>query len=90
MYSSVCFLEGDVKTLTGTKYLWLFAEENIPEKMVERFAFLKECNLKTARAWAIMMNQLNEDTTGSAVPLSAPAWRRKSSSPVACQYCQTA
>jgi hypothetical protein len=21
--------------------------------MVERFAFLKECNLKTARAWAI-------------------------------------
>lgn len=47
------FMEDDFDILKGTKYLWLFAEENIPEKMVERFAFLKECNLKTARAWAI-------------------------------------
>jgi transposase len=46
-------MEDDFDILKGTKYLWLFAEENIPEKMVERFAFLKECNLKTARAWAI-------------------------------------
>jgi transposase len=47
------FMEDDFDILKGTKYLWLFAEENIPEKMVERFAFLKQCNLKTARAWAI-------------------------------------
>ena len=46
-------MEDDFDILKGTKYLWLFAEENIPEKMVERFTFLKECNLKTARAWAI-------------------------------------
>jgi transposase len=47
------FMEDEFDILKGTKYLWLFAEENIPEKMMERFAFLKECNLKTARAWAI-------------------------------------
>jgi len=46
-------LEDDIDVLKGTKYFWLFAEENLPEKMVERFAFLRELNLKTARAWAI-------------------------------------
>lgn len=40
-------------TLSGTKYLWLFAEENLPEKHQERFATLKEAHLKTARAWAM-------------------------------------
>jgi transposase len=46
-------LEDDIDVLKGTKYFWLFAEENLPEKMVERFAFLRACNLKTGRAWAI-------------------------------------
>lgn len=46
-------LEDDIDVLKGTKYFWLFAEENLPEKMVERFSFLRESNLKTARAWAI-------------------------------------
>ena len=46
-------LEDDIDVLKGTKYFWLFAEENLPEKMVERFAFLRELNLKTSRAWAI-------------------------------------
>ncbi len=46
-------LEDDIDVLKGTKYFWLFAEENLPEKMVERFAFLRELNLKTGRAWAI-------------------------------------
>jgi transposase len=40
-------------TLSGTKYLWLFAEENLPEKHQERFATLKGLHLKTARAWAL-------------------------------------
>jgi transposase len=40
-------------TLSGTKYLWLFAEENLPEKHQERFALLKGLHLKTARAWAL-------------------------------------
>jgi transposase len=44
--------EGD-ETLTGTKYLWLYGEENLPEQHLERFAELKRIRLKTARAWAI-------------------------------------
>ncbi len=41
------------ETLSGSKYLWLYAEENLPEKHWERFAILKALNLKTGRAWAI-------------------------------------
>lgn len=44
--------EGD-ETLTGTKYLWLYAEENLPERHVDRFAALRAMHLKTGRAWAI-------------------------------------
>src|SRR5262249_49450312 len=44
--------EGD-GALTGTKYLWLFAEENLPPKHRARFALLKGSHLKTARAWAL-------------------------------------
>ena len=44
--------EGD-DTLTSSKYLWLFSEENLPAKYAERFALLKSMNLKTGRAWAI-------------------------------------
>ena len=40
-------------TLKGTKYLWLFSEENLPESYVERFADLRGMHLKTGRAWAI-------------------------------------
>jgi transposase len=46
-------MEDDNDMLKGTKFLWLFAEENVPEKMVEVFAFLRRLNLKTGRAWAI-------------------------------------
>jgi transposase len=44
--------EGD-ETLKGTKYLWLFSEENLPERSRERFAALRALHLKTGRAWAI-------------------------------------
>jgi transposase len=40
-------------TLKRTKYLWLFSEENFPEKHAEWFARLKDLHLKTGRAWAI-------------------------------------
>ncbi len=40
-------------TLKGTKYLWLFAEENVPEKRGEEFARLRALHLQTGRAWAI-------------------------------------
>jgi len=41
------------KTLKGTKYLWLYAEENLPESHEERFAALRALHLKTGRAWAL-------------------------------------
>lgn len=44
--------QGD-KTLTGTKYLWLYAEENLPESRAEWFAGLRALHLKTGRAWAL-------------------------------------
>jgi len=44
--------EGD-ETLTGSKYLWLYSKENLPEKHQDRFDELKSLNLKTGRAWAI-------------------------------------
>jgi transposase len=44
--------EGD-ETLKGSRYLWLYGEENLPEKQQERFESLRELELKTGRAWAI-------------------------------------
>ena len=44
--------EGD-DTLKGTKYLWLYAEENVPEKKAEDFEWLRWLHLRTGRAWAI-------------------------------------
>ena len=44
--------EGD-ETLTGTKYLWLYAEENLPQNQAEWFAALRALHLKTGRAWAL-------------------------------------
>lgn len=44
------------ETLTGTKYFWLYAEENLPAKHWERFFLLKAQSLKTARAWAMKEN----------------------------------
>lgn len=40
-------------TLKKSKYLWLYARENLPERHRERFEELKGLHLKTARAWAI-------------------------------------
>jgi len=41
------------ETLSKSKYLWLYSEENLPEKHWERFEELKASHLKTARAWAM-------------------------------------
>ncbi len=41
------------ETLTGTKYLWLYSEENLPAQHGAWFAELKRLHLQTARAWAI-------------------------------------
>jgi transposase len=39
--------------LKGTKHLWLYGRENLPDKHRSAFAELKNSNLQTARAWAI-------------------------------------
>jgi len=41
------------ETLAKLKYLWLYSEENLPEKYWERFEGLKASHLKTALVWAI-------------------------------------
>ena len=41
------------KSLAGSKYLWLYSAENLPERHQNRFATLRAGDLKTARAWAI-------------------------------------
>lgn len=47
--------EGDNR-LKGTRYLWLWSEENLPEKRREAFAKLKGQDLKVGRAWSIKEN----------------------------------
>jgi transposase len=39
-------------TLKGSRQLWLFAQENVPEKRREEFAALVRADLQTAKAWA--------------------------------------
>ena len=39
--------------LAKTRYLWLYSEENLPERYAERFSELKASELKTAKAWAM-------------------------------------
>lgn len=41
------------RTLVGTKYLWLFAKENVPTNRRREFAKLKRASLKTGRAYAL-------------------------------------
>lgn len=41
------------ETLKGTRYLWLWNEENIPEWRREEFAELRKEQLKVGRAWSI-------------------------------------
>ncbi len=49
-------VERDDDRLKKTKYLWLFSEENLPEKRQAEFQKLKSSDLKTARAWALKEN----------------------------------
>jgi len=43
---------GDTR-LKGTRQMWLWGFENLPERWSDRFAQLRESALKTARAWSI-------------------------------------
>ncbi|QPD05948.1 MAG: transposase [Candidatus Nitrospira kreftii] len=41
------------ETLKGSKYLWLYSRENVPERWRDEFAALRRQELKVGRAWAI-------------------------------------
>ncbi len=43
----------DDNTLSGSKYLWLYAAEHVPEKHRARWRRLITADLRTARAWAL-------------------------------------
>lgn len=40
-------------TLKGTKYLWLFSQENLPDRHRPTLEVLKTMNLRVGKAWAI-------------------------------------
>ena len=40
-------------SLKKTRQMWLWGEENLPERHADRFDVLKESTLKTARAWRL-------------------------------------
>ena len=41
------------ETLKGSKYLWLYSRENVPERRRNEFAALRRQVLKVGRAWAL-------------------------------------
>ena len=41
------------ETLKGSRYLWLYSRENVPERRRDEFAVLRRQELKVGRAWAI-------------------------------------
>lgn len=45
--------EAGDNSLVGSKYVWLYGFENLPEKHQDRFDTLAALNLKTGRAWAL-------------------------------------
>jgi transposase len=49
-------LELGEETLKGTKYLWLWSQENIPDWRKQEFETLRAKDLQTSRAWAIKEN----------------------------------
>lgn len=48
--------DGGEETLKGTKYLWLWSRENIPQWRQGEFEALRAKDLKVCRAWAIKEN----------------------------------
>ena len=57
--------------LTGTKRLWLYSEENLPDHYRPEFERLKALDLKVGRAWAIKEN------LRALWDYQAPGWARR-------------
>ena len=62
--------QGDDR-LKGTKYLWLYAKQNLPDKHRPTFNTLRAENLRTSRAWAI------KETLRSLWDYRSATWARK-------------
>jgi len=43
-------------SLTGTRYMWLYSKEQVPQRYWGTYYALRDSDLKTARAWAIKEN----------------------------------
>ena len=43
----------EAKELKGTRFMWLYGFENLPEKWNERLQALKDSQMQTARAWRL-------------------------------------
>jgi transposase len=57
--------------LTGTKYLWLYSQENLPVARQEEFSALRKKRLRTARAWAL------KESLRDLWTYHSPAWAKK-------------
>ena len=66
--------EGD-DSLTGTKYLWLYRAQNLPDKHEARLTGLRQRPLQTARAWMIK-ETLSEIWGDQHVGWARAFWRR--------------
>ncbi len=50
----VGLLSGEqAEALKGTRFMWLYGFENLPDKWAERIAKLKDSQMQTARAWRL-------------------------------------
>lgn len=58
-------------SLAKSKYLWLYRRENVPDRATDRFKQLKDCQLRTARAWAI------KESLRELWSYESPTWARR-------------
>jgi transposase len=63
---------GGDDALVGSKHMWLYARENLPDRYAEQFAQLRDANLRTARAWAI--KEMLRDLWDRPSELAAKRW----------------
>ncbi len=64
-----------LNTYKGTKHLWLYNEENVPEWRKEEFDAFRGTHLKTGRAWAI--KEALRGLWGFSYPKRAEAFFRR-------------
>lgn len=67
--------KGGNDILVGTKYLWLYAGDNLPDKQRKRFDALKSMALKTGRAYSIKEN-LREMWNCNTIDEAMAFWKK--------------